>query len=227
MCLKLTTMPNNRPPFFGLLKRHECLLPTWRGWVLAALIVLPLIATGVRRLQPFLAVNAPVSGGVLVVEGWMPDYGMEEVVSYARLNHCTTLCVTGGPLERGAPLSTYGTYADLGAAVLAKFGANNPPPQAVPAADVYRDRTFTSALALRDWLKARGTIPDKINLVSLGAHSRRSRLLFNKVFGRDVAIGIIALPDRGYDAQHWWRSSQGFRCVTDEFIGYLYARFVF
>ncbi|MFA6286322.1 MAG: hypothetical protein WC661_02990 [Opitutaceae bacterium] len=220
-------MPDDRPPFFGLLQRRACLCPTWRGWLLAALIVLPLVVTGLRRLQPFLAVTAPVTSTVLVVEGWMPDYGLKEVIAETHRTPYVTLVVTGGPLERGAPLSNFGTYADLGAATLDKLGVTTPHPQAVPATDVYRDRTFTSALALRDWLKARGPIPEKINLVSLGTHARRSRLLFNKVFGPDVEIGIIAVPDRGYDAQHWWRSSQGFRSVTDEFIGYLYARFIF
>ncbi len=220
-------MPNDRPPFFGLLHRRSCVVPTWRGWLLTLLVVLPLIATGVRRVQPFLAVTAPVTSSVLVVEGWMPDYGMKEVILETQRTPYATLVVTGGPLERGAPLSNYGTYAELGAATLGKLGANTPSPQAVSAADVYRDRTFTSALALRDWLKARGPMPAKINLVSLGAHARRSRLLFNKVFGPNVEIGIIAVPDRGYDANKWWRSSQGFRSVTDEFIGYLYARFIF
>ena len=220
-------MPNDRPPFFGLLHRRPCVVPTWRGWLLAVLIALPLIATGVRRVQSFLAVTAPVSSSVLVVEGWMPDYGMKEVIAETQRTPYVTLVVTGGPLERGAPLSDYGTYAELGAATLAKIGTTSPQPQAVPAADVYRDRTFTSAIALRDWLKARGPMPAKINLVSLGAHARRSRLLFNKVFGPDVKIGIIAIPDRSYDERHWWRSSQGFRVVTDESIGYLYARFIF
>ncbi len=164
---------------------------------------------------------------MLVVEGWMPDYGMKEVILETQRTPYVMLVVTGGALERGAPLSNYGTYAELGAATLAKLGANTPSPQAVSAADVYRDRTFTSALALRDWLKAHGPMPAKINLVTLGAHARRSRLLFNKVFGPDVKIGVISVPDRSYDAQHWWRSSQGFRVVTDEFIGYLYARFIF
>jgi len=220
-------MPSDRPPFFGLLQRRTCLCPTWRGWLLTALIVLPLVATGLRRLQPFLAINAPVTSNVLVVEGWMPDYGMKDVISETQRTPYVTLIVTGGPLERGAPLANYGTYADLGAATLAKLGANAPLPQAVPAADVYRDRTFTSALALHDWLKTRGPMPAKINLVTLGAHARRSRLLFNKVFGPDVKIGVIAVRDRGYDELHWWRSSQGFRVVTDEFIAYLYARFIF
>lgn len=220
-------MPSDRPPFFGLLNRRVCLLPTWRGWLLAFLIIATLAAVGVRKVQPFLSVSSPVTCDVLVVEGWMPDYGMAQVLEETRRKPYVVLIVTGGPLERGAPLSSYGTYAELGSATLAKLGANSPVPQAVPAADVYRDRTFTSAIALRDWLQKQGQMPAKINLVSLGAHARRSRLLFNKVFGRDVKVGIIALPDRSYDAKHWWRSSQGFRVVTDEFIGYIYVRFIF
>ena len=194
---------------------------------MAALIVLPLAVTGIRRVQPFLAVTAPAPGGVLVVEGWMTNYGLDEVLAETRRTPYAALYVTGGPLERGEPLSEYKTYADLGAACLAKLGASNPSPQAVPAKEAYKDRTYYSAVALRDWLQAHGTLPAKINLVSLGAHSRRSRLLFEKAFGPGVEIGIIAVPDRGYDAEHWWRTSQGFRVVTDELIGYLYARLVF
>lgn len=220
-------MPTDRPPFFGLLNRRVCLLPTWRGWLLALLIVLPAAVVGVRKVQPFLAVSAPLTSDVLVVEGWMPDYGMKQVIEETGRTPYVVLIVTGGPLERGAPLSEYRTYAELGTATLAKLGANRPLPQAVPSADVYRDRTFTSAIALRDWLRTQGPMPATINLVSLGAHSRRSRLLFNKVFGHDVKIGIIALPDRSYDARHWWRSSQGFRTVVDEFLGYVYVRFIF
>ena len=157
----------------------------------------------------------------------MPDYGLEEVITETRRNAYSALYITGGPMEHGEPLSEYKTYAELGAATLVKLGVSTPPPQAVPAKEVYKDRTYFSAVALRDWLKAHGAMPKKLTLVSLGAHSRRSRLLFEKAFGSDVEIGIIAVPDRGYDASRWWRSSQGFRVVTDEFIGYLYARFVF
>jgi len=194
---------------------------------MAALVLIPLMAVGFRRLQPFLAVTDPVPGGVLVVEGWMPDYGMDEVLAEIRRAGYAALYVTGGPMEHGEPLSEYKTYAELGAATLAKLGANAPSPQAVPAQEAHKDRTYFSAVALRDWLRAHGPMPAKINLVSLGAHARRSRLLFEKAFGPDVEIGIIAVPDRGYDTRNWWRSSQGFRTVTDEAIGYLYARFVF
>ena len=194
---------------------------------MTVLIVVPLVVTGVREMQSFLAMNRPVTGGVLVIEGWMPDYGLGAALAEARRTSYTSIFVTGGPLEQGGRLSAYKTFAELGATTLKTFGELTPVPQAVPAGDVRRDRTYASAVALREWLKARGQTTAKINLMTLGAHARRSRLLFAQAFGTGVEVGVIGVEDRTYDAHHWWRSSQGFRIVTDEFIAYLYATFVF
>ena len=99
--------------------------------------------------------------------------------------------------------------------------------QAVPSPQVYKDRTYTSALALRNWFVAHGGIPNKINLISVGPHARRSRMLFQRVFGDTALVGITALADPNYDAKHWWHTSQGVRTVTDETIAYCYAKFLF
>ena len=194
---------------------------------MAALIVVPLVVAGLRGLQPFLALNRPVPGGVLVIEGWMPDFAMEAALAEARRTPYAAIYVTGGPLEQGKPLSAYKTYAELGAATLAKLGPATPAPVAVPAGDVRRDRTYASAVTLREWLKAHGQTTAKLNLMTLGAHARRSRMMFAKAFGPEVEVGVIAVTGHDYDTRHWWRSSQGFRMVTDEFIAYLYATFVF
>jgi hypothetical protein len=61
----------------------------------------------------------------------------------------------------------------------------------------------------------------------LGAHARRSWLLFEKVLGPTTRVGIIAVEDCDYDPKRWWRASQGVRIVLDELIAYCYARFVF
>jgi uncharacterized SAM-binding protein YcdF (DUF218 family) len=98
---------------------------------------------------------------------------------------------------------------------------------AIPAPPVIRDRTYASAVALKDWLK-KAPFPIKgINLVSLGTHARRSRLLFEKALGSGITVGIIAIPDVRYDPQAWWKSSLGVRLTLDELIAYLYARFFF
>jgi hypothetical protein len=66
---------------WGLLRRRECLVPTWRGWVVLALVVAGAIYAGIHGAYPFLAVNDPKPGGVLVVEGWAADYAFVAVVA--------------------------------------------------------------------------------------------------------------------------------------------------
>jgi hypothetical protein len=137
------------------------------------------------------------------------------------------LYVVGGPLEQGAPLSQYPTYADLGAAILLRMGMSQDTVQAVPSGYVYKDRTYAEAVALSIWLRQHGLSPKEINLISLGAHARRSRLLFEKAFGKSTRVGIIAVEDRNYDPAHWWKTSEGVRSVISETIAYGYARFLF
>ena len=213
--------------FWGLVCRRECLVPTWRGWLLFALFGIALMVTGVLRVHPFLAVNEPVPSGVLVVEGWVPDYVLEEARAEFERHHYSKLYVTGGPLERGAHLSEYKTYAELGAATLIRMGMRKDAIEVVPAPPVGRDRTYTSAVTLKNWLHHHSADGTSINVVSKGAHARRSRLLFQKAFGEGSRVGIIAVEDRDYDPKHWWKFSQGVRVVVDEFVAYMYALVVF
>jgi hypothetical protein len=212
---------------WGLFHRRQCLVPTWRGLVVLALVFGAVAYVGIRGAYPFLAVNDPRPGGVLVVEGWAADYALEAAVSDFKQFSYEKVYVTGGPIEYGAPLSSYKTYADLGTATLLALGLNSNAVQAVPAPRVKRDRTYACAVALKKWMDEHGVQLTRINLVTVGPHARRSRLLFQKAFGNDMPIGVVAIAEPNYDARHWWRSSLGFRSVTDEAIAYLYARFLF
>ena len=157
----------------------------------------------------------------------MHDFAAKAVIAEFSRGNYSAMYVTGGPLEMGAPLSEYKNYAQLGAAILEKFGMATNKLQAVPAPEVRKDRTYVSALALKGWLEAHGGVPPSLNVVSVGPHARRTRLLFERAFGSQTQIGIIAVEDPNYDARHWWKSSQGFRTVFDESVAYLYARFLF
>jgi len=212
---------------WGLLRRRQCLVPTWRGW-LALLLGMGILAfVAARTVHPFLALNASQPGGAMVVEGGMPDYALEEAVAEFNRTHYDKLFVTGGPLEHGNFLIEYKTAAELGAARLLKLGLTTNVVQAVPAPWVRQDRTYTAALALKHWLRDHGLSPARFNLISVGPHARRSRLLFEKALGKGVTVGVMAIPSRDYDAARWWRSSQGFRTVTSEAIAYAYARLFF
>lgn len=213
--------------FLGLIQRRECLVPTWRGW-LAILVGLAVSAfLAVRGIYGFLAVHDSIPGGLLVAEGWAPDYALEETLAEFRRHSYRGIFVTGVPLDHGELLSEYGSFAARSAAVLVRMGADPEKVHAVPSADVRQDRTFATARALRASLAAHGISADTVNVVSLGAHSRRTRLLYQKAFGPVTRVGIIAIEPRDFDPARWWHSSQGVRIVIDESIAWLYARFIF
>src|SRR4051812_40801549 len=130
----------------GCFRRRQVWLPTWRGALLLVIILMLIGITGVLSLHPFLAPNHPIPGGILVVEGWGPDYAMQTAADEFKRTRYDRLCVTGGPLEHGGPLSEYKSFAELGTATLEKIGLGTNEVQAVPAPLVQQDRTYNSAI---------------------------------------------------------------------------------
>lgn len=185
------------------------------------------IVGGGRELCDFLTVNDSIPGGVLVVEGWVPAYAAREALEEFRRNHYSGIYATGEPMEDGNPYIGYANYAELTVARLTEAGAAPDILHAVPAPSVGKDRTYAMASALKKRLEADGVSTAKINVVSVGPHSRRSRLLYQYAFGPTSQIGMIAITDREFDPKHWWKSSNGVRSVISEAIAYCYARFLF
>jgi hypothetical protein len=216
-----------RRPGRGFFQRRECLLPTWRGWLALLLAVVALAVFSIRGAYSFLAVNDPVDNGALVVEGWLPDYALQQAIKEFRKGHHSEVFVTGGPLETGAPLSEYRTFAELGATTLVRLGLNTNAVRAVPAPAIRLDRTYASAVALKNWLDSHKVVETNFNIISLGPHSRRSRLLFEKALGKNYKVGVIAVENQEYDTNQWWKSSSGVRTMIDETIAYVYARLSF
>ena len=212
---------------WGLLRRREFVVPTWKGWLLLLAVLGPLAVLGVRSLHSFLCLNQPVPGGVMVVEGWVTDYALMLAAEDFKTNHYDRVYVTGGPIESGAPLMEYHTYAERGAAILIKYGLSTNDVQAVPAPYVTQDRTYTSAMTLRDWLRQHGVKTTRVQLYTEGLHARRSRLMYHRALGKEVQVGVIAIAGRDYDARHWWRYSAGVRGVISEAIAYVYAALFF
>jgi hypothetical protein len=218
---------NTRKPFLGLLRRRECIVPTWRGWAILLLVIGVAGIAVVRGLYGFLAISDPLPGGILVVEGWSPDYVIEAAAEDYRKSRYERICLTGGPIEFGHPLLEHKTYADYAKAMCLKLGVPAEALHAVPAPPVERDRSYASAMALRQWLRDCGATEVKINIAGNGAHSRRTRLVYEKAFGPGVRIGISNVGEMNFDPERWWASSNGFRGVLDELIAYTYARFFF
>lgn len=184
--------------------------------------LLALGALLVFQLHPFLAVNAPIQADVLVVEGWLPDYALEQVVSEFHQGSYQTIVVLGEPLRHGYFLSQYKSYAHLAAATLMHLGIESEKIVPLPVLRVDRDRTQTAALIFKQWLSTNHSTLQSINLYSLGPHARRSWLLFKQVLP-EMQIGIIAGVPKEYLPSRWWKYSAGVRWVLSEAIGYGYA----
>ena len=207
---------------WGLLRRRVCVVPTWRGWLALLGLVLLVGITFVRALHPLLTVNQRVAADFLIVEGWGPDFVMKFSVDEFRRGGYRQLIVTGGPLEKGSPLMQYRTTADLGAETIRELGLRTNV-MALPAPEVRKDRTYVSALVLKRWFRQQGLTGVRFNILTIGPHARRTRMMFQKAFGTEEGIGIIAVPDERYDEARWWASSQGVRTTIDELVAYFYA----
>jgi hypothetical protein len=213
------------------IREKSCRVPTLWGWLVLCIMCAGLVFLAAKQLDSFLSVNNPVDAKVMVVEGWLPDYAVRQALNEFNRTKAVKLITTGGPLEKGYYLSEYKTYAELTRETLKKIGADSTAIVMIPAPEVKVDRTYASACEVKKWIERSGMSLTAINLVSMGPHTRRSRLLYEKAFDAppklSVTVGTIACSEQMYDGRSWWKTSSGFRIVTDELIAYLYARFVF
>lgn len=201
---------------------------SWQGWLLATGGVLGGTVVFSLGICPFLAVTERVAADTMVVEGWIPEYLTHAAADEFRSGQYRQLLTTGGPwLGQRNNKDDYHTWAWVGADRLEAAGIAKDVIRPVPCRTTRRDRTYVSALALREWLRDHHTQVHRVNVVTEGLHARRTRLVFEKALGKDVEVGVIALPTPDYDLKHWWRSSESFRQVIGETLAYLYAKFFF
>jgi uncharacterized SAM-binding protein YcdF (DUF218 family) len=213
---------------WGLVNRKERWSLSWRGRLALAFALLLLGALLLKGIYPFLAATHRVDADVLVVEGWVNQYTIRAAVEEFRSSSYQRVFTTGGPVEgTGGYINDYQTSASVGADLLTKSGLPNESVQMVPSRVMDRDRTYGSAVALRNWFREHDMSVHSINVVTEDLHARRSRLLFQKALGDSVAVGVIAVPNPDYDARHWWRYSQGVKDVISETAAYLYAKLLF
>jgi hypothetical protein len=202
-------------------------VPTLRAWLLLAALFVGAAVTLLLGGYRFFAVTAPHPDGPVVIEGWAGQDCIAVAIAEYRRHDYPLLLFTGGPIEPGSLFGAYPNFAELGVANAELLGFPRSSTQAVHAPPVTRDRTYASALALRQWFEARGPLPPHLTLVSSGVHTRRSRDLFQHAFGKQTAVGSIAVRDSGFDPSSWWTSSTGFRSVIAELISYTYVTLFF
>jgi uncharacterized SAM-binding protein YcdF (DUF218 family) len=213
---------------WGILTRKERWGFSWRGRLILALIGFSTAVLLLLNVQPFLAQTHRVNTNVLVVEGWIHEYAIRAAEKEFETGRYQRVLTTGGPVTGiGHYVNDYQTSASVGADLLKNAGVPSDSVQMVPSRVMDRNRTYASAVALREWLHEHNMPVHSINVLTEDAHARRTRLLFKKALGKNVTVGIIGVPNPDYDARRWWRYSEGVKDVGSEAFAYIYARFFF
>ena len=213
---------------WGVFDRKERWSLSWRGRLIVASALLLVCALVLKGVYPFLAITHRVDANILVVEGWINEHAIRAAVKEFQSNHYERVFTTGGPtVGTGGYINDFYTSASVGADLLRKNGLADGSVQMVPSRVMDRDRTYGSAVALRNWSRDHNTPLSRINVVTEDVHARRTRLLFEKALGKNVAVGIIAVPNPDYDWRRWWSYSEGVKAVGSEALAYVYARLFF
>jgi hypothetical protein len=210
--------------FTPLVRRRSVPLPTWRGWLLVVTLFAFTVCLVPPALYNMLATTDATGGGVLIIEGWIQDQSVEEGIALYRSGRYDRIVTTGVPIDYGSYLSVYGSSAEVARATCLRLGIDS---SSVAAAAVHghivRDRTLASAYALRAWLRRVAPNTRQVDILSQGVHAQRTHMIFARVLGDSVRVGIIAARETRYGANDWWKSSAGVKDVGGEVVGYIYA----
>jgi hypothetical protein len=200
-----------------LVRRREAWLPTWQGWLSSILIVAAAALFAATRIVGFLSPSEPAPGSrILVVEGWLEQADLRHAIAAIRTGRYERVLTTGGPVETWDDPPGRVSSAQRAAAFIRAQAPAAIVVTAVPAPDSTQDRTFVSAVALRDWAARSGVPLVAVDLFSGGVHARRSRMMFREALGPTVAVGVLAAPPRYYDPARWWTTSHGVKTVLTE-----------
>jgi hypothetical protein len=196
-------------------------VPTLPGWCLLA------VALGIPGViwffygESWFSVTERISPDVLVVEGWIGRRGVTAAKSEFEQGGYSYV-VTAGGLTNNRWGPQQWNYANEATELLVRLGIPAEKIITAPALDRDSQRTFRSALAVRESLDQRGLQPSGITVFTLGAHARRSRLVFAKVFPSRTAVGVVSWTPADYPPGAWWKSSERSLEFLKETVGWFY-----
>ena len=199
-------------------------MPTlWGGLLLLAVAIASIVALGLSA-RGLLALDAPARGPdgqgarTLIVEGWLNDTELAQAVAVFKRGHYERVLTSGGPIEPWIDVGNWRNFALRAAAYLRANGVTEVPVIAVPAAATKTERSYVSALMVREWAQREGLALTAVDVYSVGVHTRRSRTIYRMALGDGVEVGAMAARPGDYDDARWWASSTGAKATLNEVI---------
>jgi uncharacterized SAM-binding protein YcdF (DUF218 family) len=183
-----------------------------------------LIAPGIFWLiwgEDLLAASREAPHEYLIVDGWIGEVPIETASREYTNGGYRYVVATGG--YEGSDWSKH-RWSDAEIAKRNLLNNGVPAEEIIfaqaPAASIHR--TFTTAAACKTELQRSGLTPKSVVVFVRGAHARRSRMVFQKVFGPDVQVGVIGWRNPLDGQQRWWRSSERAEDFLKESVGCLF-----
>ncbi|MCD4698603.1 MAG: hypothetical protein K8S16_20430 [Bacteroidales bacterium] len=210
-----------------LVKQRVCYRLTFAGWLLILGFNFLLIFFILKYISIFLVVNKPLDTKILIIDGLLPGYAYDSIVKLIEKDKYKYVITTGVDVDYTFNSDEQFNIADFSFKILSTKDIKNCKLHSAPAHLIYRDRTYSSAIALKDWFITQRIFPGEINVVSFSCHSRRTWVLYRKAFRDFARVGIISIRDQSYNYTKWYYYSRGVRQVLSETIGYLYSSIFF
>ena len=191
------------------------------SWFLIVATSLILAAGWFTNGESLLASTHRLPADVLIVEGWIGREGIGAAVTEFEHGGYQYIVSTGG-LTSGRWDDQPESYAEMAAREMIRLGV--PKQRIIVATAEYTEshRTFESAVAFWRALRVSNTRPEAVNVFTFGPHASRSFLVFAKVLGSEMKVGVIGWLPPDYKTEPWWRSSERSRNLLEETVGYLY-----
>jgi len=212
-----------------LFRRRPVWLPTvWGSLLLLSMAAVALVTLALSA-NALLAIDEPYLGPdgqrarVLVVEGWLEQAQLDQAIRALRRGHYERVVTSGGPITSQWESTQWPSYADRAAAYLREHGVTSVPVTAVPAPASAQDRTFLSAVMVREWAQREGVSLNPVDVYTLGVHARRSRMLYRMALGDGAHVGVLAARPSEHDPERWWTSSAGAKSVVMEGVSVVWT----
>jgi uncharacterized SAM-binding protein YcdF (DUF218 family) len=210
-----------------LFRQRRVWLPTISGWFLLLALGIAMIVYCVCNIYSFLAPNQPADARILVVEGWLSPEELDQAVRTFKTGGYERIITTGGPISGWPELMINTDYAKVAGDYLTQHGIPQDAIIVVSTPKSAQERTFLSAVELRESARRLRIKLEAIDLFSSGAHARRSRLLYQMALGPKVRVGILAARPEEYDPKAWWKTSSGVESVIYQSIGLIWVKCFF
>ena len=191
-------------PLPSLTARRLVRLPTVWGWLLLLVSMVAASWAAASRVYPFLAVTELAPGArTLVVEGWIDAAELEDVAPFLRGHRYERVLVTGGPVLAWADTQVLVSSAERAAVYLRRHGVDAPPVIAVPAPASAQDRTFLSAVMVREWAAREHVALDAFDAARWWRSSAAAKSVLGETIGLAWTTCCFWPPEPGSHAERW------------------------